>query len=185
MTTSKRQVAVAVLAGHPVMEAGIRSVLEADGRFVIVHAGAADVVVVDGLEEAPGDALVVRLIGPDAVGPLPATSAPAGAIISRDASDEALAAAVLAVAAGLVVADPDLERREPEPGGSPGDDLTPREMQVLRLLAEGKPNKGIAFDLGVSEHTAKFHVGSILSKLDAGSRTEAVTIAIRRGLLPL
>jgi DNA-binding NarL/FixJ family response regulator len=58
-------------------------------------------------------------------------------------------------------------------------------MEVLRLLADGLPNKGIAFALGISDHTAKFHVGQILSKLDAGSRTEAVTIAIRRGLLPL
>ncbi len=185
MPPMRRMVPVAVIAGHPVMEAGIRAVLEADGRFVIVRTGQAEVVVVDGMEEAPGDALVVRLIGRDVVGPLPATSAPAGALISRDASDEALSAAVLAVAAGLVVVDPDIEAREPEPAGAPGDALTPREMEVLRLLAEGKPNKGIAFDLGVSEHTAKFHVGSILSKLDAGSRTEAVTIAIRRGLLPL
>lgn len=185
MTPVRRPIAVAVVAGHPGMEAGIRSVLEGDGRFITVQVGAADVVVVDGMDEAPADALVVRLVGRDVVGPLPAPSAPAGALISRDASDEALTAAVLGVAAGLVVVDPDLEARGPESAGAPGDDLTPREMEVLRLLAEGKPNKGIAFDLGVSEHTAKFHVGSILSKLDAGSRTEAVTLAIRRGLLPL
>jgi DNA-binding CsgD family transcriptional regulator len=54
---------------------------------------------------------------------------------------------------------------------------------VLRLVAEGDANKEIAWKLGISEHTAKFHVASILGKLNAGSRTEAVTIGIRRGLV--
>lgn len=61
-------------------------------------------------------------------------------------------------------------------------DLTPRELEALRLLAEGLPNKTIASRLGISEHTAKFHVNSILSKLGAQSRTEAVTRATRLGL---
>ena len=61
--------------------------------------------------------------------------------------------------------------------------LTPREVQVLAMLAEGYGNKTIAWKLGISEHTAKFHVASILSKLNAGTRTEAVTLGIRRGLI--
>ena len=61
--------------------------------------------------------------------------------------------------------------------------LTPREIQVLAMLAEGHGNKTIAWKLGISEHTAKFHVASILSKLNAGTRTEAVTLGIRRGLI--
>ena len=61
--------------------------------------------------------------------------------------------------------------------------LTPREVQVLAMLAEGHGNKTIAWKLGISEHTAKFHVASILSKLNAGTRTEAVTLGIRRGLI--
>jgi two-component system, NarL family, nitrate/nitrite response regulator NarL len=56
---------------------------------------------------------------------------------------------------------------------------------VLALVAEGYPNKAIARELGISEHTAKFHVGSLLGKLGAGSRTEAVTLATRRGILPI
>jgi DNA-binding NarL/FixJ family response regulator len=67
----------------------------------------------------------------------------------------------------------------------PGDALTAREREVLRLVADGLPNKGIAPELGISEHTAKFHVGSLLAKLGAGSRTEAVTIATRRGVLSI
>ena len=63
--------------------------------------------------------------------------------------------------------------------------LTPREIEVLRLLAEGASNKMIAHQLGISDHTAKFHVGSILSKMNAGTRTEAVTLGMRMGLVYL
>jgi two-component system, NarL family, nitrate/nitrite response regulator NarL len=63
--------------------------------------------------------------------------------------------------------------------------LTTREREVLQLVAEGLPNKAIARELGISEHTAKFHVGSLLGKLGAASRTEAVTLATRRGILPV
>jgi DNA-binding NarL/FixJ family response regulator len=61
--------------------------------------------------------------------------------------------------------------------------LTPRELQILRMLSDGLPNKSIATALEISEHTAKFHVGQILAKLGAESRTEAVTIGIRHGLV--
>ena len=63
--------------------------------------------------------------------------------------------------------------------------LTPREIEVLRLLADGASNKLIAHQLGISDHTAKFHVGSILSKMNAGTRTEAVTLGVRMGLVYL
>jgi DNA-binding CsgD family transcriptional regulator len=66
-----------------------------------------------------------------------------------------------------------------------GDDLqlTPRELEVLALLAEGASNKLIARRLGISVHTAKFHVGSLIDKLDAVGRTDAVTHAARRGVI--
>ncbi len=63
--------------------------------------------------------------------------------------------------------------------------LTPRETEVLRMVSNGESNKAIAWKLGISEHTAKFHVASILSKLNAGSRTEAVTLGVRLGLIYL
>lgn len=63
--------------------------------------------------------------------------------------------------------------------------LTPREQEVLELLAEGLPNKAIAARLGISDQTVKFHVASISSKLGATNRTEAVRLALRRGLLTL
>ena len=66
-----------------------------------------------------------------------------------------------------------------------GAQLTAREREVLRLMADGLGNKGIATALGISAHTAKYHVASVLAKLDAQSRTEAVTKGLREGLLPL
>jgi len=175
---------VAVRSTHPVIEAGLRSLLHAHSGIELVEADAADVVVIDGPGEGLDGIAVVRLVAPDQPGPLQAPEPPGGAVLSRDASEAALVAAIHAAAAGLLVTDPDLQTAN-SPRATGDIELTHREMEVLRLLAEGLPNKGIAFALGISDHTAKFHVGQILSKLDAGSRTEAVTMAIRRGLLPL
>jgi DNA-binding CsgD family transcriptional regulator len=68
---------------------------------------------------------------------------------------------------------------------SPDAVLTPRELQVLTLLAEGASNKAIAQRLGISVHTAKFHVGQVLDKLDATGRTDAVAHAARQGVIHL
>jgi len=65
------------------------------------------------------------------------------------------------------------------------EEITSRETDVLRMLAEGLVNKEIAARLGISEHTVKFHISSILDKLGASTRTEAVTLGIRRGLIPI
>ena len=70
-------------------------------------------------------------------------------------------------------------------GVEAGAALTLREGEVLRLMAQGLGNKGIAAALGISAHTAKYHVASVLTKLDAHTRTEAVTRGLRAGLLPL
>ena len=69
----------------------------------------------------------------------------------------------------------------PDESGS----ITPREMEVLGLLVQGLQNKEIADRLGITERTVKFHVGSILGRLNAGNRTEAVAIAVQRGLIEL
>ncbi len=74
--------------------------------------------------------------------------------------------------------------RAPEPDRArPIEPLTPRELDVLELVAEGISNRAIAERLGISEHTAKFHVGSLLGKLDAATRAELVVAAVRRGLI--
>lgn len=113
---------------------------------------------------------------------------PAG-YLPPDADGPTLAAAARALAMGLSVVDPSLlgvaDLPAPGPVAAEGEPLTPREREVLDLVAVGLPNKAIARELGISEHTAKFHVGSLLGKLGASSRTEAVTIATRRGLLSI
>jgi len=113
------------------------------------------------------------------------------ALLPRDAGAAEILAAVEAAANGMAVLDPrELETllagatvAAPATGETPT--LTGRELEVLRMMAEGAANKTIAWKLNISEHTAKFHVASILTKLNASTRTEAVTVGIRRGLILL
>ncbi len=115
-------------------------------------------------------------------------------IVSVEIEDPALAdrlTALLANAAGLRLArmgetaDVALVSRFAD--GAPEQDavLTPREIEVLRLMAEGASNKAIARRLGITVHTVKFHVGSLLDKLDAIGRTDAVAHAARLGVIQL
>ena len=133
------------------------------------------------------------LLGADPAADGPGLGAEPVAYLGPEVDGPSLAAAVRAVAAGLTVLDPaaiaaagihahGLPGRA-RPDVAAGEPLTARERQVLELVAAGLPNKAIARELGISEHTAKFHVGSLLTKLGAASRTEAVTLATRRGLL--
>ncbi|HZU06039.1 MAG TPA: response regulator transcription factor [Chloroflexota bacterium] len=140
-------------------------------------------------QEQPTLGLVI-LVEPGLERRLPALGRGRLAYLPRQTRPETLVAAVRAVASGLIVLDPLAvpglvaapPRALPEP---PLDPLTAREREVLALLARGLPNKAIAQQLGISEHTVKFHVGTILAKLGAASRTEAVTLAARQGLLML
>lgn len=113
------------------------------------------------------------------------------ALLPRDTSEGGILAAVEAAAAGFAAIDPrELEAmlgaETPLPVAAPPLEpgvLTAREREVLRMLADGAANKAIAWKLNISEHTVKFHVASILAKLNASTRTEAVTLGIRRGLI--
>lgn len=107
-----------------------------------------------------------------------------GAVMRRPDGPR-LVAALTAVAAGLTVLDFSLAPTPIASDDAPPVQLTGREQQVLELLAGGFSNRRIARRLGISEHTAKFHVNGILVKLGAGTRTEAVVIAARRGLVML
>lgn len=113
----------------------------------------------------------------------------AAAVLPRDASAEMIGAAIALAGQGLRLL-PDLALRTlagidaaPHPDDAPV--LTPREREVLAAMADGAPNKVIARRLGISFHTAKFHVASILTKLDADTRTEALARAARIGLIML
>jgi DNA-binding CsgD family transcriptional regulator len=119
--------------------------------------------------------------------------------IAIEIDDPALAdrlASLLGGVAGLALAAPgqradvailprEWQGREKANGETADIELTPRELDVLVLMAEGASNKAIARQLGISVHTAKFHVGSILDKLDATGRTDAVAHAARRGVINL
>jgi len=111
--------------------------------------------------------------------------------LPSNASGDQIAAAIEAAVAGLVVFHASDTDRLFEPGGvqesidSLPEALTAREVEVLRFLAEGLGNKEIASQLGISEHTVKFHVASIMGKLGVGNRTEAVMSGIRHGLVPI
>jgi DNA-binding NarL/FixJ family response regulator len=183
-------------------------VLESGGRAVdwgnAIDAIEADVVV---LALEPGENFSWPLsINPDSAARLPAlvvlgdeptTSwaarvlrAGARAALPRTATADQIVAAVLAAAAGLVVreATPADGARPPIAAAfasAPVQALTPREIEILTLLADGLGNKTIAVRLGISEHTVKTHVTAVFAKLGVSTRAEAVASAVRLGLLML
>jgi len=161
--------------------------------------------------DLPGDVLLIEVADPNehdwpALGDLPipvvllidpadsaliASALRSGirGVISWDATPQEIESAVHAVNAGLVVATPtSLAGILPEAqsfADQLAEPLSGRELEVLDLLAEGLSNKLIAHALNISGHTVKTHVASIFAKLGASSRTEAVSQAIRRGLVML
>ena len=115
------------------------------------------------------------------------------AILSRESDPDDVLSAIYASYDGLVLlSTPTAESLAALFGDQPleveaelTEEITSRETDVLRMLAQGLVNKDIAARLGISEHTVKFHISSILDKLGASTRTEAVTLGIRRGLIPI
>jgi two-component system nitrate/nitrite response regulator NarL len=179
----------------PLARMGLARVLaEADGWTVV-----------DGIEDAPDAAVAdvsddsllesVRTLAesypvlallPDSQRARETLSAGARGVIARNVTGRRLARALDAVVEGFLVIDEgwiDELLRPPRRTLEAGEELTPRELEVLECLALGLSNKEIASRLGVSFHTVKFHVNSILGKLSAASRTEAVALAARAGLL--
>ena len=146
----------------------------------------------DALSRTP--ALVVLAAAPNAAWAADALRAGARGVLASDASTDEIIAALEAAAVGLVTLPADLASElaagvrattPPRPTAATTQPLTPREGEVLGMLAEGLANKNIAARLGISEHTVKTHVASILTKLDAFSRAEAVAIGARLGLILL
>jgi len=105
-------------------------------------------------------------------------------VLPQDASGDELCAAVHALAAGLVVGASSLLSIDGETPRAAGP-LTDREVEVLGLLSKGLANKQIALELGISEHTVKFHVSSMYTKLNAANRTQAVREGLRNGWIVL
>jgi two-component system, NarL family, response regulator YdfI len=150
-----------------------------------LHGLDADVVLAEWDGDVQSDTLDTPIVLV-AVDVLDALRSGARTVLSRRSSSRQIVAALHAAASGLVAMEVgSLESLLPAPRIAlrPAEQLTPREVEVLRLLADGDSNKIVAYRLGISEHTVKFHVTSIMAKLGAGSRTEAVTLGIRQGLI--
>lgn len=201
-------ITVAINAASAVARAGLTGIIGATPDLRLAAAPRADVLLIDlpageeiALllpEAAPGTPAVVLLGDPTAPG-LAAAALGRGvrAILPHTATEAEIVAAVRAAAAGLVVLHPAIADTVlgPALAGPPvraldssseaPQRLTAREIEVLALLAEGASNKVIARRLGISDHTVKFHVSSIFTKLGAASRTEAVTLGARLGLILL
>ncbi|HUS67521.1 MAG TPA: response regulator transcription factor [Kofleriaceae bacterium] len=186
---------VVVVAADPLVRAALGRALEeeADGPVRLVDdAGDAEVA----LWDAAGDPEAARLperipalaLVADEDGSTAALSAGARGAVLRSADGAGLWAALVAVLHGHTVIDGAFAVSTLTPSAAAGagvDALTAREREVLGLIARGLSNPQIAARLSISEHTAKFHAGQILAKLGAATRTEAVVIAVRRGLVAL
>jgi two-component system, NarL family, nitrate/nitrite response regulator NarL len=198
------------LVGHdPLARAGLVSLLQREAEVVVVGQGSPapdlggtvahetpDVIAWDlagvadedigSLRESFGPSPPFIALVRDAEQARSAFAAGAHGALFRDVVPARLSAALLAVARGLMVADEALSEAAFRPqrrAVALVEPLTPREREVLGLLAEGLTNRAIAARLGISEHTAKFHVNAILGKLGVETRTEAVGEAARLGLV--
>lgn len=198
-----QEIRVVVAAEFPAVRAGLRALLEADPALTVVLEAASvadlaldpprmDMLVLYAPAERAARLAELALDVPVVVVGAAAEDAHAyleigvRGLLSADSGAEELSAAAQAAAQGLHVLYGEHVRRllarVPGAGAAPST-LTPRELEVLQLIALGLPNKLIAERLGISRHTAKFHVSAVLSKLDAVSRAEAVAVGARRGLL--
>ena len=190
-----------VVARDPLVRSGLAAVLRAYPGLVLKEAlesadeaVAADVVVWDAPEAwgRPTLAPTLALVSAPHEARRALRLGARGAL-SRSTAPHAIASAALAVAAGHWVLDESFagallqlgEALEPVAPTHAPSLLSPRELQVLNLLAEGLSNRELAARLGISRHTAKFHVNAILDKLGATTRTEAVVLAARGGVLTL
>jgi DNA-binding NarL/FixJ family response regulator len=200
---------VLIVADDPLARAGLAALLNGQPGCIVVGQVAGDEKLPETLDVYRPDVLVWDLGwdsssepetlndladgGPPIIALLPEESqaaaiwtAGARGLLLRDTSADRLLAALQAVIEGLAVFDPALVSALPFAHPlPPTEELTTREREVLHLLAEGLPNKAIARQLDISEHTVKFHINAILGKLHAQSRTEAVVQAIRLGLITL
>jgi DNA-binding NarL/FixJ family response regulator len=176
---------VRIETSSAVTRAGLEALLAEHSDFGLAASAAnADVVLTDDADLPEGGAPVVLLGGDLSV--QDGLRSGARVVLPRDAPPAQIVAAIYAAAAGLIAA-PAEDAGFLLPAAAHAEEnaepLTPRELDVLEMLAEGLSNKMIAYRLSISEHTAKFHVNSILAKLHSGTRTEAVMRGVRLGLV--
>ncbi len=175
------------LAG--VVDWGLIHSVQLQGDVLLLDAGDVQTDRLPSILEDLSIPVVLLVDSPDATVANAALSAGVRGVLPAGATPPEIEGAIQAVSAGLVVltagsVPATVSRAHPiaEPLAEP---LSERELEVLDLIVEGLSNKLIAHRLGISEHTVKTHVASILTKLEATSRTEAVSVALRRGLVML
>ncbi|HMH05973.1 MAG TPA: response regulator transcription factor [Terriglobales bacterium] len=204
---------IAVVATSAVRRAGLENIVRSQAEFQLAGsfgamAGLAsfarssdlDVIVIDAdsihdlLLEPTSDAAIVLLTEVSHARSISRLlRSGVRAILSRESDPDDVLSAIHAAYDGLVLlSTATAESLAAVYGDQPlevedefSEEITSRETDVLRMLAEGLVNKDIAARLRISEHTVKFHISSILDKLGASTRTEAVTLGIRRGLIPI
>jgi DNA-binding NarL/FixJ family response regulator len=183
MRTSDEPIRVRVLASDPLVQGGLEVLARESGAEVV--SADPEVALVTGDELV--DEVPTVVLASDEGEAARARAAGALGVLSRGVDAQRLGAALAAVAVELFVADPVFAQSERAARPTPDlvESFTPREDEVLALLAEGLSNRKIAKQLEISEHTVKFHVNAILEKMDADTRTEAVVRAARMGLLLL
>lgn len=181
----------------PALRAGLRALLSSDQTIRVVNdlldeELEADVVITsashasfaDHDQDSVSPAAILLLNGDPSTVREMKRSARAWGILPEDASAEELCAAVHALSQGLIVGPAELLFETESEPLSEGP-LSERELEVLNLLSKGLANKQIAVELGISEHTVKFHVSSIYTKLNVTNRTEAVREGLRGGWIVL
>jgi two-component system, NarL family, response regulator YdfI len=188
----------AMLRGHP----GVRVVVASSGELTTLATEPDTAILILAMSAEAAARTLERLASARRIPPvILLTSAPlqawtararrAGvrAVLRRDATAGELSAAIAATKAGLFALHPDAVSHAPAAAAAlpPGEmtTVTPRELEILEMMAEGMSNLTIAARLKISRHTVKFHVASVLTKLGARSRTEAVTAGVRQGLIVL
>jgi two-component system, NarL family, response regulator YdfI len=204
---------IAVSATSAVRRAGLESVIRSHGEFQLAGSFGKVVSLVSFARSAELDVIVMESDSIRDLSPVPISDAAivlltelsdarsisrllrsgVRAILSRESEPDDILSAIYAAYDGLVLLNtPIAESLAAVYSGQPleaedefSEEITSRETEVLRMLAEGLVNRDIAVRLGISEHTVKFHISSILDKLGASTRTEAVTLGIRRGLIPI
>jgi DNA-binding NarL/FixJ family response regulator len=205
---------VVVAASSPTVRAGLGVLLAATPGITVLEAPARPGELSDLAETVEADVILLALdpgaplplplaLAPDAAGRAPAVvvlgdggdgwtlraiRAGACGALPRTATGAQIGAAVAAAAAGLTVMPAEDSARRARPAvhaAAPVQSLTPREIEVLAMLAEGLGNKAIAERLGISDHTVKTHVAAVFAKLGVSTRAEAVASAARLGLLML
>ena len=184
---------VLLVSSDPLVRAGLAGMLAGSGTAVTVEAGAPVDAVLWDMASAPPPPLgpgappVLTLVRSEQDARAALSAGAAGAVL-RGSDAATLRAALQAVSRGLVVTEHGFTSLRPAPEPRPAataEAFTPREREVLALLARGLSNRDIADALEISAHTAKFHVNSILQKLGVERRTEAVVRAARMGLVTL